>query len=44
MYCPIIIQKIRLKVREWMQKEVIPNVTPYVEAAKFPRELVHKLK
>ena len=30
------IQEIRLKVRAFVEKEVVPHIHPYIEGAKFP--------
>ena len=37
-------QEARLRVRQFVESEVIPNIDPYVEEAKFPEFLVPKFK
>ena len=33
-----------MRVRQFVESEVIPNIDPYVEEAKFPEYLLPKLK
>jgi acyl-CoA oxidase len=35
---------VRLKVRAWGEKEVLPHMTPFIEEAKFPESIMNKMK
>lgn len=43
-YLLIYSEEARLRIRQFVQLEVIPTIDPYVEEAKFPEYLVPKLR
>lgn len=44
MYHILFIQEVRLRVRQFVESEIVPTIDPYVEEAKFPEYLLPKLK